>query len=194
MPPRTGTGAPRHRVYLCRCGCAGDSDHADSGADNRRTETESRSSASPRTAASAKHSPDQCLGIAGDFNSVRIHRRQVCPSACRSSDRTGEKQGSCSSPTPTNRRPPGTSANPCHPERRLLLRNAKQSGVEGPLLRRTVCQTSSECIFTFRNGCFDSVRRSQRPIRLLSMTDQFSALSMNPASSFFIFFRPSIGR
>ena len=58
---------------IYRRGSAGDSDNPDSGASDRRTETESRSSAPPGTPASAKHPPHQHLGVAGDFDSVRLH-------------------------------------------------------------------------------------------------------------------------
>ena len=86
-------------------GSAGHADHADPGARDRGTETKSRPSPPAGTPAAAKHPPDQCLGIAGDFDSVRIHCRRACPSACRSSGRTGEKPGFCSWLTPTSRRP-----------------------------------------------------------------------------------------
>ena len=56
------------------------------------------------------------------FPSPADSLKQGCPSACRSSDRTGEKPGSYSGPTPTNRQLRGTSANRCRPDRSIAFR------------------------------------------------------------------------
>ena len=119
MPPRTGTGAPRDHLCFCGCGCAGHADHADCGADDCRTETESRPSAAAGTAVAAKYSSRSTFGDCRRFQSLADSPKPACPSACRSSGRTGEKRESCRSPTRTSRRQHGTSASRCHPERRI---------------------------------------------------------------------------
>ena len=117
------------KVGFRGCGCAGHSDDADCGACDRGTERESRSSASRGNCSCCEIPVPLTFGGCPRFQSLADSPKPAYPSGCRSSDHTGEKPGSCRSPTRMSRRQPGTSGNRCHPERRIAfrLRNAIRS-------------------------------------------------------------------
>jgi hypothetical protein len=85
---------------------------------------------------------------------------------------------------------PNTILTTCHPERSAAFRNAKRD-------------TESKDPYSLQDSrailvpelCRNPHSRSQaRPASLSHATNQFSDLSINPASSIFNFFNPSLGR
>ena len=62
---------------LCRCGCAGDSDHADAGSGDCGIEGRSGGAASGGTEAAAQYATVQCVGIAGDLSALRIYAERT---------------------------------------------------------------------------------------------------------------------